>query len=279
MVVESPYAADVAAIMARRHDNGADFWATADGRISKGSPFTTLESVLMLCELEVAPHDPVLIGAAELIFAAQREDGRFRVAPGGAIYPCHTINAARALGHLGFIDDARLEVTLHHLRGTVHDGGGWRCRTFSYGRGPETEFANPGPTLAALDVFRLAGLHDRDASLDAAVDLLLGHWTTRAPLGPCHYGIGTLFMQVTYPFASYNLFFWVYVLSFYRRAREDPRFHEALHALQSTMVDGQIVVQRPHHRLRELSFCRQGEPSTLATERYREIERNLEQAH
>ncbi|MDO9589823.1 MAG: hypothetical protein Q7J04_01610, partial [Microcella sp.] len=237
------YADDIAAILARRYDNGADYWATADGRISKGSPFTTLESVLMLSELGVEPADPALSGAAELIFAAQQTDGRFRVAPGGAIYPCHTINAARALIHLGFVGDARLQITVRHLLSTVHDGGGWRCRKFSYGRGPETEFANPGPTLAGLDVFRLAGLNDRNASLDAAVELLLGHWTTRVPLGPCHYGIGTLFMQVAYPFASYNLFFWVYVLSFYRRARNDPRFQEALHALQSTMVDRQIVVQ------------------------------------
>lgn len=270
------HAADIAAILSRRHDNGADYWATADGRISKGSPFTTLESVLMLAELGVEPESPVLRGAAALILSAQQDDGRFRVAPGGAIYPCHTINAARVLSYLGFIGDPRLDVTVTHLLGTVHDSGGWRCRKFSYGRGPETEFANPGPTLAALDVFRLAGLADHDASLDAAVELLLGHWSTRAPLGPCHYGIGTLFMQVAYPFASYNLFFWVYVLSFYRRAREDSRFLEALHALQSTMVGGQIVVQRPHQKLRDFTFCRQGEPSALATERYREIERNLE---
>jgi hypothetical protein len=64
--------------------------------------------------------------------------------------------------------------------------------------------------------------------LDRAVDLLLEHWTTRAPLGPCHYGIGTLFLQVEYPFRTYNLFFWVYVLSFSPRARADPRFAEAL---------------------------------------------------
>ena len=67
-------------------------------------------------------------------------------------------------------------------------------------------------------MFRLAGLNGNNASHDDAVDLLLSHWTTRAPLGPCRFGIGTIFLQVSYPFASYNLFFYVYVLSFYARA-------------------------------------------------------------
>ena len=103
---------------------------------------------------------------------------------------------------------------------------------------------------------------------------LLGHWETRAPLGPCHYGIGTLFLQVAYPFATYNLFYYVYVLSFYEVARRDKRFLEALAILQSKLVDGQIVVERPNAKLASLSFCKKGQPSRLATERYGEIEYN-----
>ena len=89
------YTDDIAAIMARRHDNGADHWARIDGRISKGSPFTTLDCALMLSDLGVPASDPVLSGAVDLIFAAQQDDGRFRVAPGGAIYPCHTISSTQ----------------------------------------------------------------------------------------------------------------------------------------------------------------------------------------
>lgn len=270
-----PHTPDIEAILARRHDNGADYWATADGRISKGSPFTTLDCASMLVDLGMDPAEPVLQGTANLIFGALRPDGRFRVAPQGAIYPCHTINATRALCHLGFAEDPTLATTFDRLLDTAHGDGGWRCRKFSYGRGPETEHSNPGPTLTALDVFRLAGRHLDGGHLDEAVDFLLGHWTSRAPLGPCHFGIGTLFMQVTYPFASYNLFFYVYVLSFYPSARSDPRFREALQALESRLVDGRVVVERPHPKLASLSFCREGEPSDVATARFHELRRNL----
>ncbi|WP_205791748.1 hypothetical protein [Microbacterium sulfonylureivorans] len=272
------YGPDIDAILARRYDNGADYWATPDGGISKGSPFTTLDCALMLADLGVDPAEPVLRRTADVIFSTLRADGRFRVSPRGAIYPCHTINALRALCHLGFAADARLAKTFDQLVQIEHGDGGWQCRKFSYGRGPETLASNPGPTLAALDALRLSGARRDSEPLGDAVEFLLSHWVTRAPLGPCHFGIGTLFMQVTYPFAAYNLFFYVYVLSFYEKAREDPRFLEALQALESTMAGGEVIVQRPHPRLAALSFCRRGEPSALATERYGEIRRNLGRA-
>lgn len=82
-------------------------------------------------------------------------------------------------------------------------------------------------------------------------------------------------MQMEYPFRTYNLFYYVYVLSFYDRAKADARFREALKALESKMVNGQIVVERVVPKLAKLSFCKKGEPSTLATKRYHEILKNL----
>lgn len=273
MAVAPRYQPDVDAIVATRRDNGADFWATPDRRLSKGGPFSTVEAPALLIELGVDPAGEVLRGAAELLLSTRREDGRFRLSGSGAIYPCHTINAVRVLSLLGYASDDRLRRTFDHLLGTLHDDGGWRCKKFSFGRGPETEFSNPGPTLAALDALRLAGLA---ASAPAgAVELLLEHWVSRAPLGPCHYGIGTLFLQVEYPFTSYNLFSYVHVLSFYDQARQDPRFREALAVLESKLVGGRIVVERVHRKLAGLAFCRKGEPSELGTARYQEILVNL----
>jgi hypothetical protein len=88
--------------------------------------------------------------------------------------------------------------------------------------------------------------------------------------------MGTLFMQVEYPFRNYNLFQYVYVLSFYKRAKKDSRFLEAFEALKSKTVDGQVVVERVVPKLAKLSFCRKGAPSILATKRYHEILENLE---
>jgi len=81
---------DVETILAKRHDNGADFWATSGGRWGKGSPFSTFDCVLMLHELGVPRGDPVMKGAAGVLLDAQHEDGRFRPAPKATIHPCHT---------------------------------------------------------------------------------------------------------------------------------------------------------------------------------------------
>lgn len=274
-MTERPYDADIEAILARRHDNGADFWATPDGRLMKGSPFTTLDCAVMLPCLGMRLNDPVLQDTAELIFSTQRADGRFRVYPGGAIYPCHTIHAVRALCHLGHAEDVRLQKTFDHLLEIQHEDGGWRCLKFSFGRGPETLFSNPGPTLSALDAFRFTPTFNHSAALNRVVEFLLRHWETRAPLGPCHYGIGSLFMQVSFPFLTYNLFHYVHTLSFYDAAKSDPRFREALRALQGKLQGGQVVVERPNAKLRNLACCKKGKPSALATRSYREILENI----
>lgn len=61
-------------------------------------------------------------------------------------------------------------------------------------------------------------------------------------------------MQVEYPFRNYNLFLYVYVLSFYNRAKKDKRFLEALKILESKMIGNKIVVERVVPKLSKLSL-------------------------
>ncbi len=275
MAVEKQYLSDVEEILSHRYDNGGDFWTTPDKRLLKGAPFSTLESVSFLLELGMEPDDPLMLEAEDLFFSTWQEDGRFKMYPQGGIYPCHTVHAADLLCRMGYASDERLQRTFRHLLDTQYTDGGWRCNKFSFGRGPETEYSNPLPTLIALRAFRFSDYLNQEPALDRAVDFLLEHWTIRRPIGPCHYGIGTLFMQVEYPFRNYNLFIYVYILSFYNRAKQDKRFLEALAALESKMTDGQIVVERVVPKLGRLSFCKKGRPSALATARYYEILKNL----
>ena len=270
------HSSDIEAILSHSGDNGALFWATPDHNLIKGGPFSTLEAACILSELGLPASHPALDGASSLLWRTQRADGRFSLVPKSSIFPCHTIYAAKTLCALGFADDARLQTTLTHLLETQYSDGGWRCNKYFFGHGPETEASNPGPTLTALDAFRQTPYCNADARLDRAVEFLLGHWVTRAPLGPCHYGIGTLFHQVSFPFSQYNLFYYVFVLSFYDAAKRDPRFLDALSVLQDKLKDGQIVVERPHAKLAKLTFCKKGEPSELATQRYQVILKNLE---
>ncbi len=263
-------------MLARRRDNGGEFWASADGRLAVGGPFSTLAALLILHELRVPRTHEAVQGGLRRVFQAWREDGRFRLAPGGGLYPCGTADAARVLCRFGYARDDRLQRTFAHLLETQHQDGGWRCNKFPFGRGPETEFSNPGVTLQVLDAFRFTGHLNQHPALDWAVESLLDHWVVRRPIGPCHFGIGSLFMQVEYPFLRYNLFYYVYVLSFFDRAKHDPRYLEAWRAFQSKLDGhGRVVIERPHRQLAGLSFCAQGRPSALATARCREILRNL----
>jgi hypothetical protein len=276
---------DIEIILSHRHDNGADFWATPDGRLAKGHPFSTYWSSLMLLELGMPPSDPILTKVAELFFEIQRPDGRFKLLPSGTIYPCHSAYAAGLLCRLGYVSDERIQTTLRHFLATPYQDGGWRCNKFLFGRGPKdggpkesslaTEYSNPLPTLNILDAFRFSHYLNNEPALDAAVEFLLNHWTLKKPIGPCQYGIGSRFMQIEYPLPSYNLFNYLYILSFYDYAKQDPRFKQALQKLENKMIDDQIVIERSSPKLSKLEFCKKGRPSLLATKRYFEMKSRL----
>jgi hypothetical protein len=275
MAIQKEYLSDAQVIISHRYDNGADLWTTSDNKLLKGSPFSTFDSVLYLLELGMSPEEPILKAAADLIFSVWQEDGRFRIYPKGGIYPCQTAIAANVLCHMGYVEDERLQKTFQHFLDIQYQDGGWRCNKFFFGHGEETEYSNPQPTLNALNAFRFSKYLNNEPALDRAVEFLLEHWIIRKPIGPCHYGIGTLFMQVEYPFRNYNLFEYVYVLSFYNYAKNDHRFLEAFETLKSKTIDGQIVVERVVPKLAKLSFCEKGSTSELATKRYCEILENL----
>lgn len=266
---------DIEEIISHRNDNGADLWAAPDKNLLKGTPFTTMESGLYLLELGLSFDDPILKQTAELIFSTWREDGRFKIYPKGGIYPCQVAMALRALCHMGHVNDERIQKTFKYFIETQEKDGGWKCNKYSFGRGPETEYSTPITTLFALDAFRFTDLLNNEPLLDKAVEFLLQHWTIRKPISPCHYGIGKLFMQVEYPIRGYNLFNYVYVLSFYNYAKKDKRFLEALKMLESKLVNGEVVPERVVPKLAKLNFCEKGKPSELATKKYKEILKNL----
>ena len=268
---------DVKTILSRRYDNGADFWAAADGRIYVGNPYSTLACLGMLHELGVGSDHEAVRGGLALILNACRGDGRIRLGSKTPLYPCYTAEAARILCRFGLTEHNAIQRTVAYLIENIHESGGWRCNFTRFGRGPETEYANPGATLYALDVLRFFPRYlDGVEVVDKAVSFLLDHWEIRRPIGPCHWGIGKLFMQVEYPFWRYNLFFYVYVLSFFKRARRDARFEAAFSVLDSKLsAKKEMIVERPHRGLKDLNFCAQGRPSKTATDRYNEIQRNL----
>ena len=75
MVVEKRYSSDVEGVLSHRYDNGADYWTTPDKRLLKGSPFSTLESVMYLLELGTEPTELLMNECAELILGPGRRTG------------------------------------------------------------------------------------------------------------------------------------------------------------------------------------------------------------
>jgi len=272
------FESDIKAILSHRHDNGGDFWATPDERIYKGNPFSTIGSLGMLYELGVDSSHEAVQGGLHLILKAIREDGRIRVAPNARMYPCYTAEAARMLCRFGLADSEEIKPVIEYFLANSYETGGWRCSFSKFGKGPETKNANPGATLYVLDVLRFYPEYQHGNNLvDSAVEFLLNHWEIREPLGPCHWGIGSMFMQIEYPFIRYNLFYYTYLLSFFEKARKDSRFREVLSVLQSKLTDdGKVIVENPHRNHKKLEFCAKGEPSERATLRYNEILDNLD---
>jgi len=115
MAIEKQYLSDFEAVLSHRYDNGADYWTTPDRRLIKGSPFSTLDSVLYLLELGMEPNETLIKECTDLIFSAWREDGSFKLYPQGSIYPCHTAHATDVLCHMGYVFHARLQKTFKHL--------------------------------------------------------------------------------------------------------------------------------------------------------------------
>ena len=162
---------------------------------------------------------------------------------------------------------------------TQCDDGGWRCTTVKLGKSPLTDASNPGTTLYVLDSFRYRNNSVAEIDkLNKGVDFLLQHWEIRQPIGPCSFGIGSTFMKVEYPFLRYNLFYYVYVLSFYETARHDKRFHEAYKKLKDKTKNDKLIPENPHKAWIEFDFAKKGQISEIGTQRFKEINENIKNA-
>ncbi len=275
MKLKDKYKNDIAFIMSKRHVNGGDLWMGEDNNLGKGSPFSTKDVSIILMELGFTKKDLIVKDIAKIIFEHQQPDGRFKISKSGAIYPCHTIGCLRVLCNLGYAKDKKLKITFEHLFSTQEEDGGWKCNKFSFGKGPDTNYSNPGPTLEALDAFRFIDTTNRKEQINKALEFLLRHWDLKKPIGPCLFGIGTLFNKTEFPFFRYNIFYYTYVLSFYKKANSNKRFKEVYKILESKLQNGKMIVENPNRQLATMDLCFKDHTSDLATKRFNVIKNNI----
>lgn len=267
---------DIQLILAAQNENGGPFWSREDRDIHAPSGFSTIDTLSVLGELGASLHQyPQLRDATDFVMTYQSPEGSFKYAPVSARLPCMTARILAALGRIGMTNDARLEKSYRWLSDTQWNDGGWRCNTVKLGKSPQTDASNPGTTLYVLDAFRFRDNTQELDSLNRGVAFLLKHWLIRQPMGPCLFGIGSRFLQIEYPFLRYNIFYYVYVLSFYQTARNDHRFQEAFNHLAGKVQHDQIVPEKPHKAWQHYAFARKGGSSVKATRRWMEIRDNL----
>jgi hypothetical protein len=198
----------------------------------------------------------------------------FKFSPKSAKLPCITAKILTTLSKFNFNFPER-ESCYQYFLDTQQSDGGWRCATVKMGKSPETDASNPGTTLYVLDAFRFRNNSSQHIlQLNKGIDFLLDHWITKKPLGPCEFGIGSSFMKTEYPFIRYNIFYYSYVLSFYKRAIHDERYKEVISFLKVYATNTGIKVENPHKSWKTLLFKNCSE-CDLANQKYYELIQNI----
>lgn len=267
---------EIQAIFDRQKDNGGHFWSRADGDIHAPFGYSTIDTLFVLGEIGLSVNEnPIIAKAVDFVFAYQTQNGSFKYSPSSSKLPCMTARIIAALSRLGVVD-SRMEKSYQWMLDTQCSDGGWRCPTVKSGKSPATDAANPGTTLYVLDAFRYRNNNpDEKERLNQGVGFLLRHWVVRLPTGPCHFGIGSRFCQIEYPFLRYNIFYYVYVLSFYKAALNDSGFLEAYQKLAGKIKNGRLIPENPHKAWQQFDFGIKSQGSDVATERWNEIETNM----
>ncbi len=264
-------------ILQRQNDNGGQFWSRIDGDIHAPHGYSTIDTLNVLGELGATHQDyQIILKAIEFVLTYQTLDGSFKYSKTSSKLPCMTARILSATGRLDFPIDERIEKSYQQLLETQWADGGWRCNTVKLGKSPLTDASNPGTTLYVLDAFRFRDNSLKDTKqLEKGVDFLLQHWEVKEPVGPCTFGIGSRFMKIEYPFLRYNLFYYVYILSFFDTAKNDERFLEAFELLKSKTKDNMLIPENPHRAWNKFEFAKRGQISKIGTKRWLEIKDNI----
>ena len=264
---------EIEKIISSENKNGFHYWARYDGNIHAPAGFSTIDVLYTLGDIGIKYKDyDIMKNSIDFIFTYYDGKGRFRYSKKSSKLPCISARILAALGKVGYKDDIRINECYEYLLNTQEEDGGWRCATIKKGKSIETDASNPGTTLYVLDAFLYRNNNKNEIEkLNKAIQFLLNHWDSRAPLGPCKFGIGSTFMKIEYPFIRYNIFYYVYVLSKYKKPNNDRRYKEALEILKKKTINDKLIIENPHKEWRKYSFSIKGNISEIASKKFREI--------
>ncbi len=202
----------------------------------------------VLADFGLRADDPGMAPGIQAVMAHQAVDGAYQTvvnipkAFGGTDEDLWTWMACDAptllyvLLSMGLSDDERVQRAAEHLVSLVEENG-YQCKAnpaLGKFRGPGRK-ADPCPianVLALKALAQLPALHNSPA-VQAASEVLLGHWELRNEKKYYLFGIGTDFRKLKYPFVWYDILHVVEVLSRFPCVHEDPRFQEMVTVLSA----------------------------------------------
>jgi len=256
--------------------NGGVSWSRQDGSIYNPIGSSTMDFLNVIGDMyKDISRNSIVDNSIKLVMDYYDSKTRqFRYSTKSQKIPCITAKIISILKKLK-IEAPFYNECYQMFFETQQEDGGWRCATVNLGKSPKTDASNPGTTLYVLDALRYRenSLGEMKA-INKAIEFLLNHWITRKPLGPCEFGIGTTFMKTEYPFYRYNIFYYVYALSFYDKARKDKRFVEVVSSLKSKETNTGIKVENPHKYWKDILFYNANE-CNLSNLKYKELLENL----
>ena len=197
------------------------------------------------------------------------EDAGFKFSPNDhRSFTCLSANTLYILFRLGFMGHAGLDRSYHHLLLTQGSDGGWHCdnRLDEDGELRDKESC-PFATLNVLQAFSIHPFIRYTEHPKGGVEVLLNHWERRQePYRPDGWGIGSQWHKLIYPYVNYSILKFVDVLSHYRAAHQDPRFHQVLEVLLRKQDDlGRFPSEAVYQGLQGLDIGGEGEPSRWIT--------------
>jgi hypothetical protein len=236
--------------------NGGTVWDRADGSVYNPIGFSTIDFLNVIGDsgIDIRKNEIAQKGIEKIIEYYNPKTALFRYSNKSPKLPCISAKIITLLKK-NSVQFPYYEDCYQYFFNSQQSDGGWRCATVKMGKSPDTDASNPGTTLYVLDAFRFRENDSKElGKLNKAVGFLLNHWISKKPLGPCRFGIGTTFMKTEYPFVRYNIYYYSYVLSFYKKARNDKRFKEILSQLIDKVTDDEIEIENPNKNWKKLLY-------------------------
>ena len=234
--------------------------------------------LFFLADIGFTVKDLGLEKEASIIYDLQRPDGKFvTMKDMKPDFFCIPVILLTALKRMHYNDGGKLDAFIKLIFDSMRLDGGWHCAR-QRARGGKLEKSESCP-MDNQNILMLLGQFPEfrtDKRFNGAIDLLLAHWERRSePWRPYGFGIGTDFVKLKYPAATYGILRVLDVLSRFPYAAKNKQFKEMLGTVRAKARDGKYTPESIVTAYADFDFGRKKEPSRWLTFLVSRIEKRI----